>query len=48
MNPSRIDRKLIWSLGDLRRWLASSARYRWTRVLRLAPSRDLTNFGDLL
>jgi hypothetical protein len=36
-----------WSLSDLRRWLGSSARYRWLRALRLAPARDLTNFGDL-
>jgi hypothetical protein len=40
-------RKLIWSLTDLRCRLASSARYRWLRALRLAPARDLTNFGDL-
>jgi len=39
-------RKLTWSLTDLRCWLASSARYRWLRALRLAPARDLTNFGD--
>jgi hypothetical protein len=38
---------LTWSLPDLRRWLASSARYRWLRALRLVLSRDLTNFGDL-
>jgi hypothetical protein len=51
MTPRRTARPthsdLTWSLADLRRWLASSARYRWLRAVRLALARDLTNFGDL-
>jgi hypothetical protein len=43
----RRSRELTWSLTELRRWLASSARHRWLRALRLEPARDLTNFGDL-
>jgi hypothetical protein len=38
--------ELTWKLTDFRRWWTSPARYRWCRVLRLAPVRDLTNFGD--
>jgi hypothetical protein len=38
---------MIWTLTDFRGWWTSSARYRWLRALRLLPSRDLTNFGDL-
>ncbi|MGA8767013.1 MAG: hypothetical protein WB559_08340 [Candidatus Acidiferrales bacterium] len=39
-------RKLTWSLTDFRVWWTSPARFRWCRALRLAPVRDLTNFGD--
>jgi hypothetical protein len=41
-------RELTWTLTDFRRWWTSPARYRWCRTLRLAPQRDLINFGDLV
>jgi hypothetical protein len=43
---ARTRRELTWSLTDLRLWWTSPARYRWCRAMRLAPLRDLTNFGD--
>ncbi|HXQ25920.1 MAG TPA: hypothetical protein VN822_05900 [Candidatus Acidoferrales bacterium] len=40
--------QLTWSLTDFRIWWRTGARYRWLRALNLAPSRNLTNFGDVL
>jgi hypothetical protein len=40
--------KTIWTLTDFRRWWCSGARGRWMRAVRLAPARNLTNFGDIL
>jgi hypothetical protein len=37
-----------WSLTDFRRWWTSPSRCRWLCAVRLAPTRDLTNFGNLV
>jgi|HubBroStandDraft_3_1064219.scaffolds.fasta_scaffold02076_8 hypothetical protein len=38
---------MIWNLTDFRAWWTSPVRHHWLRAMRLRPSRDLTNFGDL-
>jgi len=40
--------KMIWSLTDFRRWWISPSRTRWMYAAKIAPARDLTNFGDVV